>query len=109
MSIFRSGMSKTRQSFFGRIANMLGGSSIDDETWDDVEALLIQADVGPKSRGGSRGAIAQQTQREGLKTREQVNGALRSVLMGMLKVPPPLDVSGRELSIVLVVGGQWRG
>ncbi len=109
MGIFRSGMSKTRQSFFGRIANMLGGSSIDDETWDDVEALLIQADVGPKVAAEVVAQLRNKTQREGLKTREQVNEALRSVLMGMLKVPPPMDVSGRELSIVLVVGVNGAG
>jgi len=109
LGIFRSGMSKTRQSFFGRIANMLGGSNIDDETWDDVEALLIQADVGPKVAAEVVAQLRSKTQREGLKTREQVNGALRSVLMDMLKVPPPLDVSGRELSIVLVVGVNGAG
>ena len=46
MGIFRSGMAKTRQSFFGRIGQMLGGGSIEDETWDEIEALLIQADLG---------------------------------------------------------------
>jgi fused signal recognition particle receptor len=46
VGIFRSGLSKTRQSFFGRISQMLGNSEITDETWDDVEALLIQADMG---------------------------------------------------------------
>lgn len=88
---------------------MLGGSSIDDETWDDVEALLIQADVGPKVAAEVVAQLRSKAQREGLKTREQVNEALRSVLMGMLKVPPPLDVSGRELSIVLIVGVNGAG
>ena len=42
MGIFRSGMAKTRQSFFGRLGQMLSGGNIDDDTWDDIEALLIQ-------------------------------------------------------------------
>ncbi len=46
MGIFRRGLSKTRQSFFGRISQMLGNTEIDDDTWDDIETLLIQADMG---------------------------------------------------------------
>ena len=46
MAVFRRGLSKTRQSFFGRIAQMLGNTEIDDDTWEDMETLLIQADVG---------------------------------------------------------------
>jgi fused signal recognition particle receptor len=46
VSIFSRGLSKTRNSFFGRIANMLGNTEIDDDTWDDIEAILIQADMG---------------------------------------------------------------
>ncbi|MBC8098359.1 MAG: signal recognition particle receptor subunit alpha, partial [Armatimonadetes bacterium] len=42
-------MSKTRQTFFGRIASMLGGGQLDDDTWDDIEAVLIQADLGVKT------------------------------------------------------------
>lgn len=109
MGVFRSGMTKTRQSFFGRIANMISGGSIDDETWDDVEALLIQADMGPSVASQVVDELRTKAQREGLRTREQVNQALRSVLMDMLKVPPPLDVSGRELSIVLIVGVNGAG
>ncbi len=46
LSIFNKGLSKTRTSFFGRISNMLGSSEIDEDTWDDIEAILVQADLG---------------------------------------------------------------
>jgi hypothetical protein len=36
LGIFRSGMSKTRQSLFGRLKQMLGPSVIEEETWDDI-------------------------------------------------------------------------
>jgi fused signal recognition particle receptor len=103
-------MSKTRQGFFGRITSMLGGGSrIDDETWDDIEATLIQADVGVKTSTEIVEALRQKVSREGLKTNEQLRAGLRQVLLDMLKIPPPLDVSGRELSIILVVGVNGAG
>jgi fused signal recognition particle receptor len=43
---WRAGLEKTRKVTFGRIANFLGTSELDEETWDDMEALLIQADLG---------------------------------------------------------------
>ena len=42
----RNSLSRTRTSVFGRIVNLLGAGEIDEDTWDDLEALLIQADVG---------------------------------------------------------------
>ena len=46
VGIFRRGLSKTRQSFFGRMTQILGGSDIEEETWEDLEAMMIQADMG---------------------------------------------------------------
>lgn len=41
MSDYRKGMSKTRVSFFGRIKQMLGASKVTEETWEEIETLLI--------------------------------------------------------------------
>jgi signal recognition particle GTPase len=49
ITLFRSirdSLSRTRQSVFGQIVNVFGAGEITDETWEDVEALLIQADMG---------------------------------------------------------------
>ena len=45
-SKIRESLSRTRNSVFGQITDLFGGSQIDEEFWDDLEALLIQADVG---------------------------------------------------------------
>ena len=37
---------KTRESFFGRLAGVFQRRTIDEELWDELEELLIQADVG---------------------------------------------------------------
>lgn len=109
MGIFRSGMSKTRQSFFGRIASVLAGQQIDDDTWDDIEAVLIQADLGVKTAGMVVEELKSRAIREGMKNPQQVQTALRETLMHMMKAPPVLNVSGRELSIILVVGVNGSG
>lgn len=41
----RERLAKSRKMLAGRLAEVFGGG-VDEDTWDDVEAVLIQADVG---------------------------------------------------------------
>ncbi|MCC6261812.1 MAG: signal recognition particle receptor subunit alpha, partial [Anaerolineales bacterium] len=43
---WRNGLAKTSKATFGQIAALLGTSEITAETWDDLETLLVQADLG---------------------------------------------------------------
>ncbi len=109
MSLFRSGLSKTRQSFFGRLAQMLGNTDIDDDTWDDLEALLIQADVGVPTTRRILDDLKVRVKREGITNTDQLNKALRETLQSLLEEPPVPNISGRPLSIILVVGVNGSG
>jgi fused signal recognition particle receptor len=39
-------LTKTKKQTFGRIASLFGGSEISEDTWDELEALLLQSDLG---------------------------------------------------------------
>jgi signal recognition particle GTPase len=39
-------LTKTRRGFFGQVMQLFGANEVTEETWEDLEALLIQADVG---------------------------------------------------------------
>ena len=105
MGIFSKGLSKTRQSFFGRLASALGGTDIEEDTWDDIEAVLIQSDMGVETTA----KVLTELRRRGYTKTEDLQKGLREVLASMLKTPPPLDISGRPLSIILVVGVNGSG
>ena len=109
MSLFRRGLSKTRQSFFGRISQMLGNTEIDEDTWDDMETLLIQADVGFSTTVKVIDDLQARVRAEGLTKSEQLQGALQESLANLLEFPPALNITGRELSIILVVGVNGSG
>lgn len=110
MGIFRKGMSKTRQSFFGRVMSVLGGGDqITEDTWDDIEAVLIQSDLGVKTAGDVVERLRAKASREGIRDVDKLQVALRQVLKDMLRFPPVMNISGRELSIVLVVGVNGSG
>ncbi len=109
MSDYRKGMSKTRGSFFGRIKQMLGGSQVTEETWDEIETLLIQADVGIETTLKLMERVRERYRREGMTRPEQVQAAFRQELRGLLLPPRPLNIAGRDLSVVLIVGVNGSG
>jgi len=109
LGIFRRGLSRTRQSFFGRISQMLGNTEIDEDTWDDIETLLIQADMGFETTVKVIDTLQEKVRAEGLTKTDQLQDALKETLASLLEFPPAMNISGRELSIILVVGVNGSG
>ncbi len=109
MSSFGSGLAKTRQAFFGRISQMLGNTAVTEETWEDMEALLLQADLGVATTTELIENLQGRVRREGITRTEQLNVALKDELIKLLKEPTPLNLSGRALSVVLIVGVNGSG
>ena len=109
MGIFRRGLSKTRQSFFGRISQLLGSTEIDDDTWDDIETLLIQADTGFDTTVRVIDTLQARVRSQGLTKTEQLQAALKETLADLLHFPPALDIAGRDLSIILIAGVNGSG
>jgi len=102
---FFKGLSKTRSSFFGRISNMIGNTEIDEDTWEDIEAILIQADLGVETTLST----IEKLKARGITKADELQAALREELQALLSFPPTPDISGRELSIVLIVGVNGSG
>lgn len=105
MGSLRKGLARTRSSFFGRIANALGRSDIDEDTWDEIEAMFLQADVGVPTTL----ALVERLQSRGITRTADLNDAMKEELRALLTVPTPLNISGRPLSIVMIVGVNGSG
>lgn len=84
---------------------MLGNTEITEDTWDDIETLLIQADLGVETTA----KVIDDLKSRGITKEDQLQVALRDSLQSLLKFPPPMNISGRELSIVLIVGVNGSG
>lgn len=111
MSIFsrwRDGLSRTSKAAFGQIASILGQSEITEETWDDLEAVLIQADLGLEATSSILDALKRLTRTEGWTRSEQLYSSLKTELRSRLILPPELRFERRP-TIVLVVGVNGSG
>jgi fused signal recognition particle receptor len=106
----RESLSRTRQTVFGQIVNVLGAGEIDEETWEDLEALLIQADMGVPTTLALVDAMRERVNEEGLYRNDQLVGALKKELRAMLDDPPEFSMEKpREITIVMIVGVNGSG
>lgn len=106
----RDSLSRTRNSVFGQIAGVLGTGDITDETWEDLEALLIQADVGVPTTLQIVEAMREKVKRDGLYKNEQLMAALREELRAILTNDDTFELEEpRQLTVVMVVGVNGSG
>jgi len=105
---WKQGLARTRKTAFGRIATLLGATEITDETWDELEALLIQADLGVETALEVVEALRETTAREALVRSDELEEALHAELRRRLQTPPPLKWENHP-SVVLLVGVNGSG
>jgi fused signal recognition particle receptor len=106
----RESLSRTRQSVFGQIVGVLGMGEIDEETWEDLEALLVQADVGVPTTLALVESMRERVSRDGLIRADQLVQALKQEMRAILVEPPPFELEQpRQLTVVMVVGVNGSG
>jgi fused signal recognition particle receptor len=106
----REALTRTRQTTFGRVATLLGQTEINDELWDDLEALLIQADVGVETTTDILDRARAEVKQRGLTRADQLRDVLKLELRAMLVTPEPVDwLEAAELRVVLIVGTNGSG
>jgi fused signal recognition particle receptor len=107
---WRVSLTRTRKSVFGRIVTLLGAGEIDDETWDDLEALLIQADVGVETTSTIVERLQRRAAQEGILHTDRLVTVLKEELRNMLPESEPIAIDEpRLLTVVLVVGANGSG
>ena len=84
---WKNGLEKTRKVAFGRIANFLGTSELDDEAWEDLETLLIQADMGIETTMDVIAAVRSRVQRSGMTKNIELIKTLKAELITRLDEP----------------------
>lgn len=103
-------LKKTRDSVFGQIGDLLGPSDIDDEFWEDLEMLLIQADVGKDTTVKLVNWLQDQVEEKGLRRGEQVRDLLKQRMVEILQKSESEYLTGRRLlNVVLIVGVNGSG
>ena len=105
----KSGLSKTKQALFGQIDELVKAFvKVDEDLLEELEELLICADVGVKASEQIIEKLREQIKDGRLKEQEQVMDALRSILVDMIGEGAPLELETKP-SVILVIGVNGAG
>ena len=100
------GVKRTREAWWGKVVHLFDRPTLSDELWDELEELLISADVGVNTTGKLIERLKQRVTKENIKDAAQVRTALKEEIASMLmaaggEVTPRTD---GKIDVVLVVG-----
>ncbi len=102
-------LTRTRRSFFGRVTELLGVSEISDELWEELEELLIQADVGVKTTVELVEKLQEQVNKARIRDAEAVKEILKRELIDILNSKVQRSDESPLLTVILVVGVNGSG
>ncbi len=103
-------MTRSR-GFFSRIAGLFNRSRIDEATWDELEELLISADVGMETAEKLMGRVKRRAAEEKLVEGAHVRAVLKEEMVRLLDVPVKAQAvgMGAGMKVILMVGVNGTG
>ncbi len=107
----QQGVRRSRESWFGRMARLFDRTIVDGEVWDELEELLIGADVGVATTQKLIEKVKQRVRTEKLNEGGQVRAALKEEMVGLLTIDAEAGGIPKSASpqIILVVGVNGSG
>lgn len=106
---WKNGLERTRKVYFGRIATMFGATDISEDTWDELEALLIQSDMGIETTQAVIESLQQAVFEQGLTSTGDLQQALKNELVARLDEPPAINLDAAQPLVILIVGVNGSG
>lgn len=97
-----NGLEKTRKVAFGRIANLFGTTELTEDAWDELEAMLIQADLGVETTLAVMDALYKLVDQKGITRSDELFQALKTELERWLSQPEYFEFNEKPFVIMLV-------
>ena len=100
----KEGLAKTKSAFVSQVDNLFKSFvKVDEELFDELEELLICADVGVGATEEILDKLRDRVKSERLTEGEQVKAALREIMADMIGEGEPLKL-GTKPSVLLIIG-----
>lgn len=102
------GLSKTREQFSSNLKNLFTANvKIDDDLYDELEEILISADIGMQSTIEIVDKLKDEIKERSIKNSEEIFPLLKEIMENKLdekNLENKLNVSSDKLSVILVIG-----
>ncbi|UCG83855.1 MAG: signal recognition particle receptor subunit alpha, partial [Dehalococcoidia bacterium] len=100
------GVKRTRDAWWGRVVHLFDSSMLGDDLWDELEELLISADVGMNTTTKLIKRLKERVEKERIGEASEARSILKDEIISMLTVNEqehPASPNGRP-GVILVVG-----
>lgn len=109
-SRLKTGLAKTRNTIIGQISGLLRvGRTIDEELMEEIEEILIQADVGVNTALELMDNVREVVRTKGLKDASELGEILKQEMLNVLGEDAPINVDGGQPHTILVLGINGAG
>ena len=107
----KAGLSKTQENLVGRVRSLLrAGRKIDEELMEEIEEILIQADVGVNTTMMLMGNVRDIVHSKGLSDSSDLESVIQQEILDILdETDQPLDISDHQPYVILVLGVNGAG
>ena len=111
MASLRETLARTRNNIFGKVQTLLGQADITEETWEELETLLLQADVGAVTTDRLIETLRAGATSSGVIKAADLRKMLKDELVRLLVVDskPWNYASTRLLEVMLIIGVNGSG
>lgn len=106
---WKTGLEKTRKAAFGKIAAFFGATEIKKDTWDELEADLIQSDLGMETVTAIISKLIARVDSTGVVKSNEFHDLLREELLAMLDESRAPDFNQSHPSVILLAGVNGSG
>ncbi len=106
---WKQGLERTRKATFGRIATLFGATDVTEDTWDELEAILVQSDLGIETTEDIVSSLKARIEEKGITRTDELQKVLKIELIDRLAPAPPLDLDGHHPAVILLVGVNGSG
>jgi fused signal recognition particle receptor len=105
---WKNGLSRSSKAAFGRLASLLGATEINPQTWEELESLLIQADLGLETSELVLSSLRNEIHRMGITRNDELKSYLQIELRQRLIIPREINFPTKP-AIILLVGVNGSG
>ena len=108
-NLFKKALQPTKENWFSKAMHIFDRTSIDDSIWEDLEEVLISADVGMETTEKLIEQTKKRVKEEKLKDGAEVREALKKEMVSILDLTSPEAMVATPPKVILVIGVNGSG
>ena len=106
----KQGLAKTRQQLSGQLNSLFGGGKIDADTYEELETILLTADIGVAATTQLLENLKKRVKRENLEETTALKQALKAELLAvLLPLEKPLQTHNHQPFVIMLAGVNGAG